>query len=76
MLICGVKVTHDGGVALVDGNRLVFSTEDEKLNNNRRYSELGDAAIIADILGHQGYTLDDVDTVFFERTHFVGIICH
>ena len=72
MLICGVKVTHDGGVALVDGTRLVFSTEVEKLNNNRRYSELGDAAIIADILGHQGYTLDDVDTFVVDGWGAIG----
>lgn len=37
MVILGIKVTHDGGMALIDNGKLIFSYEMEKLNNNPRY---------------------------------------
>lgn len=61
MLICGVKLTHDGAVALVDGQKLVFATEVEKIAGNPRYSELRDTAAIAGILATFGYTPRCVD---------------
>ncbi|HEY5986129.1 MAG TPA: carbamoyltransferase N-terminal domain-containing protein [Streptosporangiaceae bacterium] len=61
MLICGVNITHDAGVAVVDGSRLVFSTEVEKLCDNRRYSQLGDLERILDILRGEGIDPTDVD---------------
>jgi len=61
MIICGVKVTHDGAVAVLDGQRLVFSTEIEKLGNGRRYSALGDLGRIAEILAAHGISPADVD---------------
>ncbi|MEU0501921.1 carbamoyltransferase N-terminal domain-containing protein [Nocardia sp. NPDC005998] len=54
MMICGIKVSHDGGVAVVDGNRLLFSIEIEKLDNGIRYSTLGDLDRVAEILRSQG----------------------
>ncbi len=47
-LICGLKVTHDGAVAVIEDGRLLFSSEAEKLDNNNRHSELHD---LDDILG-------------------------
>ncbi len=61
MLIVGVKASHDGGVALIDGNRLVFSIEIEKLGNNHRYSRLRDLEQVAEILRSQGVDPEDVD---------------
>ncbi|GAA2680185.1 carbamoyltransferase N-terminal domain-containing protein [Streptomyces lunalinharesii] len=61
MLICGIKVTHDGGVAVIDGNRLLFSIEVEKLGNGRRYDYLGDLARVAEILTAEGLDVRDVD---------------
>jgi carbamoyltransferase len=61
MLICGVKVSHDGGVAVIDGQRLLFSVEAEKVANGRRYSSLGDLADIEQILGSHGIRHEDVD---------------
>ncbi|MEV6690292.1 carbamoyltransferase N-terminal domain-containing protein [Micromonospora sp. NPDC051196] len=55
MLICGVKVTHDGGVALVDGNRLTFSTEMEKLDNNLRHARIEDLNVIDRLVRQAGY---------------------
>jgi carbamoyltransferase len=61
MVICGLKLTHDGAVALIDNGRLVFCYEMEKLGNRPRYSELRDFSIIPEILGENGYRLEDVD---------------
>lgn len=62
MLICGIKATHDGGVAVIDGNRLVCSVEVEKLDNRPRYSPLEDVALVEDVLRAEGIGLDDVDS--------------
>jgi carbamoyltransferase len=61
MLICGLKLTHDGSVALLDDNRLLFSVEVEKLNNNPRYSAVGDLRTVEQILAEFGYKVQDVD---------------
>ncbi|ORT57360.1 carbamoyltransferase N-terminal domain-containing protein [Streptomyces sp. CB03238] len=61
MIICGLKLTHDGAVALLEDDRLVFSVEMEKIGNNPRYSEVTDAGIVAEILAGFGYRVEDVD---------------
>ncbi|MET8628242.1 carbamoyltransferase N-terminal domain-containing protein [Kitasatospora sp. NPDC004669] len=61
MLICGLKLTHDGAVALLDGNRLVFSVEIEKRANGRRYSDISDLSLVGEILADFGYRPEDVD---------------
>ncbi|MFF8717238.1 carbamoyltransferase N-terminal domain-containing protein [Streptomyces sp. NPDC015184] len=61
LLICGIKATHDGGVAVIDGNRLLFSIEVEKLGNGHRYSHLGDLARVAEILAAEGLDIRDID---------------
>lgn len=61
MIICGLKLTHDGAVALVDNGRLVFSIEVEKLRNNGRYAQIEDTALIEEILAAEGYQIEDVD---------------
>jgi carbamoyltransferase len=61
MIICGIKLTHDGGVSLVDNNRLVFSIELEKLGNNVRHQDLYDFTVINDLLQEYGLTPDDID---------------
>ncbi len=38
MTICGIKLTHDAAICVIENNKLVFSIEMEKLNNNPRYS--------------------------------------
>jgi carbamoyltransferase len=73
MLTCGLKLTHDGAVALIEDGRLVFSVEMEKINNNPRYSNIEDLDIVKPIVESFGYDIDDVD-------HFVvdgwgGITC-
>lgn len=61
MVICGIKVSHDGGIAVVDGDRLVFGIEFEKLNNNPRYSTLGNLDIVTEILRSEGLEPSDID---------------
>ncbi|MGA8116349.1 MAG: carbamoyltransferase N-terminal domain-containing protein [Actinocatenispora sp.] len=61
MMICGIKASHDGGVALIDGDRLVFSIEVEKLGNGARFSPLGDLNRVEAILRSQGVDPDEVD---------------
>ncbi|MGW2540260.1 carbamoyltransferase N-terminal domain-containing protein [Kitasatospora sp. NPDC001574] len=61
MLICGIKVSHDGGIAVIDGNRLVFSTETEKIDNSPRYSPLGDLRRVSEILRSEGVEIEDID---------------
>jgi carbamoyltransferase len=61
MLICGVKVSHDGGVAVLRDNRLLFSTETEKLGNGERYSSLGDLQRVGRILRSEGIDPTEVD---------------
>lgn len=69
MLICGIKLTHDGGVALIDNGRLVCSVETEKIRNNPRYSSLGDLSIVEDILSEAGYRTTDVDKYVLDGWH-------
>lgn len=61
MLICGLKLTHDGSVAVIDGTHLRFSVELEKLSNNPRYSPLHDLDNAVRILASEGLTPDDID---------------
>ncbi|MFA0963317.1 carbamoyltransferase N-terminal domain-containing protein [Roseivirga sp. BDSF3-8] len=61
MKICGLKLTHDGAVALIEDNKLIFCVEMEKRNNNPRYSGIEDTNAIADILQEHGYAPSDVD---------------
>lgn len=61
MVICGIKVTHDASVAVLEDGRLRLCVEIEKLSNNQRYSELSDLTQVTDVLSLAGLTADDVD---------------
>lgn len=61
MNICGLKLTHDGAVAVIENNKLVFCTELEKINNNKRYSGIEDTADILNILKRQGLDVSQID---------------
>ncbi|MEU9082797.1 carbamoyltransferase N-terminal domain-containing protein [Streptomyces sp. NPDC048357] len=56
-----MKLTHDGAVALVDGDELIFSVEMEKLENSARYSQIEDLSVVVRLLGDFGYRVEDVD---------------
>lgn len=56
MIICGIKATHDGAVAVIEDVRLRFSVEVKKLNNGARYSSLEDLQRVSDVLAREGGT--------------------
>lgn len=61
MRICGIKLTHDGAIALVEDGRLVFCVEQEKLHNNPRYQTIDNLDAIVTALAEQGLNPCDVD---------------
>src|SRR3954447_20174044 len=76
MLRLGLKLTHDGGLALLDGNRLLCSHEAEKSANLHRHATL-DAIDIPETLARYGVSLADVDRVVVDgwmraRAGFAG----
>ncbi|WFU54575.1 carbamoyltransferase N-terminal domain-containing protein [Bradyrhizobium pachyrhizi] len=61
MRICGIKLTHDGAIALVEDGRLVFCVEQEKRGNNPRYQVIDNLDIVVATLAEHGLTPQDVD---------------
>lgn len=61
MIICGVKLSHDGGIAVIEDDKLIFSTEIEKLENSRRYSSVDDLNQIELALSREGISLENID---------------
>ena len=53
-VICGLKLTHDGAVAIITDGRLVFSTEAEKIRNSPRHCALTDAEQIVEEVANNG----------------------
>ena len=69
MLICGIKASHDGGVAVIDDGRLLFSVEVEKLDNGHRYGFLEDLQRVSAILAGEGLTPDAIDQFVVDGWH-------
>lgn len=61
IITCGIKLTHDGAVALFEDNKLIFSVEMEKINNNARFSHIKDLKSVEEILKTFGYNIKNVD---------------
>lgn len=61
MIVCGLKLTHDGCVAVLDGDQLLFSTEVEKLDGNPRFQPLDRLELVEEILTGEGLGLTDID---------------
>ncbi|GAA3453619.1 carbamoyltransferase N-terminal domain-containing protein [Dactylosporangium matsuzakiense] len=61
MITAGLKFTQSGGLALLDDDRLVFNIEMQKLDNNSRYSNFDDLALVPKLLADYGYSVNDVD---------------
>jgi carbamoyltransferase len=67
MKVCGLKLTHDASIVLIDGQRLVFSYEMEKLDNSPRYSTFNiNLQRVRDIFESHGYCFDDVDELVID----------
>ncbi|WIW50667.1 nodulation protein NodU (plasmid) [Bradyrhizobium sp. 62B] len=61
MRICGIKLTHDGAVAVVEDGRLLFCIEQEKRDNNPRYQAITDLSAVTLALAEHGLRPTDVD---------------
>jgi len=62
MKIVGIKLTHDAAVALIDDGRLIFSIEEEKIENNPRYSSFNLKNFsIEKVLNSYGYSMESID---------------
>lgn len=61
MRICGIKASHDGGVAVIEDGRLLFGYEIEKLRNGERHSSLGSLERVTEILAAEGLSPADID---------------
>lgn len=67
MIIAGIKLTHDGAIALIDNGRLIFSYEMEKLNNFPRYAPFCISGTeLENILKDHGYCLDKIDQLVID----------
>jgi carbamoyltransferase len=62
MVICGIKLTHDSAIALIDNNRLICCHELEKVNNRQRHALLDNFTLVADVIGEYGYKISDIDS--------------
>ncbi|WP_375789996.1 nodulation protein NodU [Bradyrhizobium sp. Pha-3] len=61
MRICGIKLTHDGAIAVVEDGRLVWCVEQEKRGNNPRYQTIDNLDAIVATLAEHGLGPRDVD---------------
>jgi carbamoyltransferase len=54
LLLCGLKLTHDAGLALIDDGVLVASVEVEKLQNRIRHAAMPDLGLVGEALAAYG----------------------
>ena len=72
MLIGALKLTHDGSCAVMDGDRLLFSVEYEKINNNKRHARIKQSSEICDILKSNGIDMQDISHWIVDGWHYKG----
>jgi carbamoyltransferase len=73
MLICGIKISHDAGIAVINDGELLCSIEIEKLENRHRYSSLGDLGRVAQILKSEGLDPEDIDQFVVDGWFVQGV---
>ena len=61
MYIAGLKLTHDGTLAVAKDDRLLFSVELEKMHNWNRYSHFENLDVIDEILENNNLIFKDID---------------
>lgn len=81
-LVCGTKLTHDGGVAIISGDSLAFCVEAEKVGNRRRHCDLADIEVLESFLATENLSLADVDAVavdgwvrFSDGVPVIDVVC-
>src|SRR5258706_4226301 len=63
MIVCGLKLTHDSSIAIIEDGVLRFCIELEKINNNNRYRIVHSLEEIEEILDKLGYPLKSIDKI-------------
>jgi carbamoyltransferase len=66
MLILGLKLTHDGAIAISENNKLILSWELEKFDNNNRYKILDDLNTVFELVKFAGYNINDFNKVIVD----------
>lgn len=61
MRICGLKLTHDAAVCVIEDGKLLFSVELEKVGNATRYTEMKSMSAIDMVLEKFGFEFMDID---------------
>lgn len=74
--ILGVKLTHDSSVALIKDNQLIFSIENEKLNNGDRYKRAESFDFIEDVLRMYNLSMLNMDVIVIDGWIYDGNIKH
>ncbi len=70
MKICGIKLSHDAAVCVIDDGRLDFCVEMEKIDNGARYTKMKDFEQVNSVLASFGYTMKDMDSVVIDGWKF------
>jgi len=74
MKILGIKYTHDSSIALIEDNKLIFSVENEKINNGDRYKKSNDLYFAEEILKNYGLCLEDINVIVIDGWIYNGNI--
>ncbi|GAA0002167.1 nodulation protein U [Bradyrhizobium diazoefficiens] len=61
MRICGIKLTHDGAIAVVEDGRRLFCVEQEKRGNGPRYQSVDNLDAVVFALAEHGLNPRDID---------------
>ncbi|MBB4380297.1 nodulation protein NodU [Bradyrhizobium sp. SBR1B] len=61
MRICGIKLTHDGAIAVIEDGRLLFCTEQEKRGSSPRYQSVDNLDAVVVALAEHGLDPRDID---------------
>jgi carbamoyltransferase len=61
MKVCGIKITHDAAVCVIEDGVLLFSVELEKLENRARYSKMRMLDDVPKILAKFGIDMEQID---------------
>jgi carbamoyltransferase len=70
MKICGIKMSHDAAVAVIEDGKLLFCTELEKVANGARYTVMKHTGQIARCLSDFGLQLSDIDNLVVDGWKF------
>lgn len=63
MRICGIKLTHDSSISVIEDGKLISCIELEKLNNNNRYRIVHSLEEVGSVLRDIGHPIESMDKI-------------